>query len=147
MQMSFKACSSYRLLLTTFLFHLTFTNHPFAIPLCSSSFFLFTVKLSLAHHFVFRFPVFATIKPLCFTPSLWPCSKRLFPPSLTIICSLDAKCFPYQSHFLIHFFPLAMNRSITHCSTPTFNPLTPSLWWLIPSVTHPHQAQPLPLRC
>lgn len=45
---------------------------------------------------------------------------------------LDAKCWLYQSQFLIRSFPLAEFCSINHPPTP---PFTPSLRWLIPSVT------------
>ncbi len=101
---------------------------PFLSPLSSFSYIL---------SFSFPFPCFSNIKPPCFSLSFWP-PQPTFAPSIshiTIISSLDAKCLPYQSHFLIHSFPLATDCSISHCSTPAFNPSHPVVV-MVNSISH-----------
>lgn len=150
--MSSKTCSHFHLLLIAFLFLLSMTSislncHSFSF---SSLFFLVYPFLYLTFSLCFPFPYFANIKPSCFTLSFWPLQLTLSSSTshITIISTLDAKCLPYQSHFLIHSFPLATDCSISHCPTLAFNPSHPVVV-MVNSIshtphTHPHHAQPLP---
>lgn len=140
MQTSSKACSNFHLQLAAFLFHLTFTTLPF----CLSSLLLFLYSFFFFSFSNFSLPITLFVFSLFFQPSNRFVSLFPFDPAAGIrSCHLSLLCAALMPSVSLinHIFssilsPLATDRSISHCSTPTFNPLTLSLWWLIPSVTH-----------
>lgn len=125
--MSSTTCSNFHVLFITFFFLLTMSSLYRSVPSLLSS-----CPLSFCSQKV------SSLFPSCFLFPFDPRSKRIASSISHIAVVFEPRCqaFALSITFSHPFFPFRQRTvpSVT-AQHPRSTPLTPSLWWLIPSVT------------